>query len=120
MKKLLARLFTGKRDRTTKQKESHADQAFSGVLSKDEQLVRDVFANCGDVIYRNLSIPALENRKTLIVMVGHLANGEIVNRDIIARLAAPVPGGEKTAETLLDFKHKILHTYRQRSKRTGF
>ena len=78
------------------------DVKFSGNLTKDEQALRRVFAGCGDVIYRRLSIPALENRQALLVLVGTLSNSDIINRDIIARLTKPDAGADKYADSVLD------------------
>ncbi len=102
MKKMLSRLFSGKRNNT-----ANNDQAkntginFSGNLSKDEQIVRKVFAGCGDVVFRTLNIPALGNRRGLVVLVGTLSDSDIVSRDIIAGLTAQ-QGTDKKVHTALD------------------
>ncbi len=101
MKNYLIRLFVKKENRhSARPRETYCRQAFSGHLKADEKLVRDVFARCDDVIYRKLQVPELGSRQALVVLVGHLANNDVINRDIIARLMRPAAGKNTNVECL--------------------
>ena len=102
---MLARLFSGKRKNPAKEKQplqrAEVSTGLSSNLGKNEQMVRKVFAGCGDVVFRSLTIPALGNRKGLVVLVGTLSNSDIINRDIIAGLTAQQETN-KNVHTALD------------------
>ena len=100
-KRLLPRW--GRRPETPRNgvKERSGDQ-FSGDLNADEALVRKTFARCDDIIYRNLVVPALGNRRVLLVFVEGIVDRTIINRDIIGRLlATPIRGGN-APDTIAD------------------
>jgi hypothetical protein len=62
--------------------------AFTGRLDQDEELMRKTLARCGDVVYRQIHIPAL-NRKGLVLFAENMVDKDIINRDILAPLLEP-------------------------------
>ncbi|UNC91008.1 spore germination protein [Candidatus Contubernalis alkalaceticus] len=101
LKKLLNKLIQGYRQEK-KEKENSTGTAFTGDLSVDEGQVRATFQNCGDVIYRSLKIPALGNRRALLVFVDTLVNQETMNRDVIAGLIDQSHDAGQSVENVLD------------------
>lgn len=59
---------------------------FTGNIQKDEKILRDIFRDCDDVKFRKLSVPAMGNRKALIVFVEGLVNVNALHRDIIGKM----------------------------------
>jgi spore germination protein KA len=64
------------------------ETAFTGRLDQDEELMRKTLARCGDVVYRQIHIPAL-NRKGLVLFAENMVDKDIINRDILAPLLEP-------------------------------
>lgn len=99
--KLLAKLW-----KTTKNiaGEEKADPSgkFTGSLEQDERLIRKTYDKCDDIKYRRLTVPALDNRRALVVFVEGLVNSDVINRDIVKELMTPLPSGKKPATSLLD------------------
>lgn len=101
LRKLLKKHVQGYKQEQ-KETENAADIPFTGDLSVDERQIRSTFHNCGDVIYRSLKIPALGNRRALLVFVDTLVSHETINRDVIAGLISQPLDAGQSIENILD------------------
>lgn len=59
---------------------------YTGVFQKDQRLLKEVFRDCGDVKYKEISIPALGGRQALFCYIEGLINPDTFHRDILGRL----------------------------------
>jgi len=84
--KIITKLMKNKKRK--KQNTCSPREKFIGKISKDEQLLRDIFKDCDDVKFKKLLIPAMDMRQCVVTYVEGLVNGNALNRDIVNHLLA--------------------------------
>jgi len=102
---MLRKLLTVLRNKSkslTREEKTGPKSKFTGRLDSDEQLIHNTFNKCGDIKYRSLTVPALGNRRALIVFIEGLVNPDVIHRDIVGMLMAPLPEGQKSPSNALE------------------
>ena len=78
-------LFKGKKN-SGRDQQDKPRLSFSGNFKKNEELLREVFRDCGDVKTKEVNIPSLGGRRAILRYVEGLINTDTLNRDIVAKL----------------------------------
>lgn len=85
MLKRILGLFKGKKN-SGRDRQDKPRLSFSGNFKKNEELLREVFRDCGDVKTKEVNIPALGGRRAILRYVEGLINTDTLQRDIVAKL----------------------------------
>ena len=85
MLKRILGLFKGKKN-SGGDRQDKPRLSFSGNFKKNEELLREVFRDCGDVKTKEVTIPALGGRRAILRYVEGLINTDTLHRDILAKL----------------------------------
>ncbi len=90
LKKLLGAVKAGlgKDKGQTDNKNTTADKPLTNSIQANEAMLRQVLKDCGDVKFKRLSIPSMNNRRTLLVYTEGLLVADTLTRDIITPLLA--------------------------------
>lgn len=97
--KLLERLKNYGQKKRKQQDGPPPEPTFSGRLDRDEELLRKTLNRCDDVVYRRITIPAL-NCKGLVLFASNMVNQDIINRDIVGPLLESSGRGTKVGGIL--------------------
>lgn len=74
---------------------------FTSDFKKNEKLLEDIFRDCGDVTVREVTIPALGNRRATLRYIQGLINTDTLQRDILGKLLEPHPEAIKDIKGLI-------------------